>query len=408
VKLEKSPKEKKVHYIDLWGLREEKYRYLFGNDVQTTIWQELKPVAPYYFFVPKDFALQSEYEKFWKITDIFKKWSSGVKTHRDHFVVGFVKEEILQRLRVFTGNLTDELVKEGLKLKDTRDWKLREAREKAKRGDSENKIYSYAYRPFDDRKICYESLLIDRDRWPFTRHLLKENISLALMRRPIPPNDLTQVLAVDSIADINFYAYQTYFFPLYLYPEQPKDQLFSQEKSKSARIPNFTDEFLRTVEDSVGEKPTPEEIFYYIYAVLYCPTYRKRYSVPLPSNIEMFKELSNLGKELIDLHLLKAPGFDETEIGFPRGGSNIMAKVFYDEENQRVFINKEQYFEGVSKEVWSYRIGAYQVMEKYLKDRKTRKLSLNEINHYMKMTKAIRLTSELQEGIDELYRKLEI
>jgi hypothetical protein len=70
-----------------------------------------------------------------------------------------------------------------------------------------------------------------------------------------------------------------------------------------------------------------------------------------------------------------------------------------------VFINKEQYFEGVSKEVWEYRIGAYQVVEKYLKDRKQRKLPLDEIKHYMKFAEAIRLTIELQGKIDDVYGK---
>jgi hypothetical protein len=68
----------------------------------------------------------------------------------------------------------------------------------------------------------------------------------------------------------------------------------------------------------------------------------------------------------------------------------------------RVCINKDQCFEGISKEVWEYRIGAYQVMEKYLKDRKGRKLSLDEINHYMKAARAIHLTIGLQEKVDEL------
>ena len=85
-----------------------------------------------------------------------------------------------------------------------------------------------------------------------------------------------------------------------------------------------------------------------------------------------------------------------------------MEKVFYDEGNKRVFINNGQYFEGISKEVWEYRIGAYHVMEKYLKDRKKRKLSLDEINHYMKVAKAIRLTIELQKRIDDVYRRIEV
>jgi predicted helicase len=129
VKLERL--KKKVYYADLWGLRGQKYRYLSENDTETTKWQELKPVAPYYFFVPKDFALGEEYGRFWKVTEIFKKSSSGVKTSRDKFVVGFSKREILEKLRTFTGSLPDELAKETLKLRDTRDWNFSNSTKKS-------------------------------------------------------------------------------------------------------------------------------------------------------------------------------------------------------------------------------------------------------------------------------------
>ncbi|PIZ19221.1 MAG: N-6 DNA methylase, partial [Deltaproteobacteria bacterium CG_4_10_14_0_8_um_filter_43_12] len=185
-------------------------------------------------------------------------------------------------------------------------------------------------------------------------------------------------------------------------------------KDEVERTSNLTDKFLQAIRESLGSEPTPEEIFYYIYAVLYSPTYRKRYEeflkidfprIPMPADYESFKALSNLGRELIDLHLLKHHALDETWIGFPQSDSNKVEKVYYDENTRRVYLNKEQYFEGISKAVWEYRIGAYQAMEKYLKDRKGRKLSLDEINHYMKVARAIRLTIELQEKIDDIYRK---
>ena len=423
VKSEKPLKEKAVHYADLWGIREEKYKYLFGNDFQTTKWQKLEPFAPYYFFVPKDFALQAEYEKFWKVTDIFKEWSSGVKTHRDHFVVGFSKEEIVQRLRVFTGNLPDELVKESLNLKDTRDWKLKEGREKAKQEKLENRINPYSYRAFDNRRICYSFSLIEQgcDRWDLMKHFIsrdKNNIALVTTRQ-LTSVQFNHSFVTDKVSDMclisNKGRESNYFFPLYLYPTGiPQGQLFHKETTQTERILNLTAEFLEAIKASLGTEPTPEEIFYYIYALLFSPTYRKRYEeflkidfprVPLPSNYEVFKQLSDFGKELVDLHLLKHSDLEKTEVGFPNSGSNKVEKVGYAEEGQRVFINKEQYFEGIPKEVWEYRIGAYRVMEKYLKDRKGRKLSLDEINHYMKVAKAIQLTIELQEKIDSVYKK---
>ena len=116
------------------------------------------------------------------MTEIFKEWSSGVKTHRDHFVVGFTKEEIIQRLRIFTGKLPDELVAQSLNLKDTGTWKLNEARHKIKGQRVEDKIHPFAYRPFDIRFICYESAFIDRPRLPFMNNLLSENFGLVSVR----------------------------------------------------------------------------------------------------------------------------------------------------------------------------------------------------------------------------------
>jgi predicted helicase len=250
--------------------------------------------------------------------------------------------------------------------------------------------------------------------------LNRDNLGLNLTRRLRDP--LWQhVLSTCFITDKTILSSKDncYFFPLYAYLKEPVraiSQLPLRAKSETHRTLNLSSEFLNAVKESLGSEPTPEEILFYIYAVLYSPVYRKRYEeflkidfprVPLPSNYEVFKELSRLGKELIDLHLLKHPKLDKTEVGFPKNGSNKVEKVGYVEESQRVFINKDQYFERIQKQVWEYQIGAYRAMEKYLKDRKSRKLSLDEINHYMKVAKAILLTIGLQEKIDEVYTKAE-
>jgi predicted helicase len=414
IKSEEPFKQKTVRYADVWGLRQEKYKYLFGNDVRTTKWQKLEPTAPYFFFVPKDFALQAEYEKFRKVTEIFKEWASGVKTRRDEFMVSFSKEDLTQRLRVFVGNLPDELIGETFKIKDTKYWGINKAREKVRQIDFKDNILPYAYRPFDTRFVFYFPDIIERGdaRESLMAHFLRgDNLGLGIKRsRYMKVFEFKHLFVTRTISDINFFGDQSIFFPLYLYHASiPKGQLFHKKATGTERIANFTPEFLNAIKASLGNEPTPMEIFYYIYAVLYSPTYRKRYEeflkidfprVPLPSNYNAFKELSNLGKELVDLHLLKHPDLEKTEVGFPKEGSNKVEKVSYAEEGQKVFINKEQYFEGIPKEVWEYQIGAYQVMEKYLKDRKGRKLSLDEINHYMKVAKAIQLTIELQEKID--------
>ena len=408
----------KVFYADAWGLRKEKYGYLFKNDVTTTQWQELKPVVPYYFFVPKDFALQAKYDKFWKISEIFDKLSFGVTTHRDHFVVGFERNGIIQKLRTFLGNLPNDLVSQTLHLKDTGTWKLSEARQSVRGQKLEDNIFPYAYRIFDVRCICYEPSLIDRHRKEIMRHILnRENLGLNITRRLRDPV-WRHVYVTSLVTDKTLLSSKDncYFFPLYLYSEEPSGAQHVvplQDESKSKRQSNFTPEFLQAIRKALGTEPIPEDIFYYIYAVLYSPTYRERYQeflkidfprIPLPTDKKSFKSLSKLGNELVDLHLLKHRGLDDHGIGFPESGSDTVEKVRYDEETKRVYFNKDQCFEGIPKEVWEYRIGAYQVMEKYLKDRKERKLTLDEINHYMKVAKALHLTIKLQEKIDNIYR----
>jgi len=412
VKAEEPYKEKKVYYADLWGLRSQKYGYLLENNMATTKWQELEPAAPYYFFVPKDFALQEKYEKFWEVTEIFKEWGSGIITRRDTLAVAFRQDELQNRMLMFTNpDLPDSIVAESFKIGDTDEWNLHTARERVKNEEMHEFIKEYHYRPWDFRYIYYSDSVVSRTCKRWMKHLLSENLAL-IATRVITDIEGKGSFISTTIGDIHSISGQGYFFPLYLYPGESKEQMFTE----AGRIPNFTGEFLQTVKESLGTEPTPEEIFYYIYAVLYSPTYRNRYEeflkidfpkIPLPTAYELFKALSNLGKELVDLHLLKHQALNQTEVGFPESGSNRVERVRYDEPAQRVYISKNQHFEGISKEVWEYRIGAYQVMEKYLRDRKGRKLSLDEVNHYMKVGKAIRLTIELQQKVDQIYARVD-
>ncbi|GAG98242.1 unnamed protein product, partial [marine sediment metagenome] len=176
VKLEKSPKEKKIYYTDLWGLREKKYAYLFGNDVQTTSWQELKPVTPYYFFIPKDFALQSEYEKFWKMTEIFKEYSSGVQTKRDKFAVSFDRNTLRTNFLMFQNlSLPNEIIEKTFKVADTYEWNLEQARGEVNKENIDKRIKCYLYRPFDKRWIYYSDAVLARPFKRVMRHLLNKN-----------------------------------------------------------------------------------------------------------------------------------------------------------------------------------------------------------------------------------------
>ncbi len=402
-------KKPKVFYADLWGTREKKYDVLMKNDIETTKWEELKHTAPYYFFIPKDFSLLKEYEKFWKITDIFKEYSSGIQTKRDKLAISFDRDTIRKNFLMFQNiNFSDEIIEKTFKISSTYEWHLKKAREEINKENIDKNIKNYFYRPFDIRWIYYSDAILARPFIRVMQHLLNKNIGICTSRK-FPETISFGTMITRLIGDIHSVADQTYFFPLYLYPDKTRKEIFEQNRGE--RIPNFTDKFQQFAKTLFKTVPSPEEIFYYIYAVLYSPTYRKRYEeflkidfprIPFTKNYKHFKKLSELGKELADLHLLKHSALNEAYIGFPVSGTNKVENVKYDETNKRVYINKSQYFDNISKEVWEYHIGAYQVMAKYLKDRKKRKLSLDEINHYMKVAKSIKMTIKTQKQIEKI------
>jgi predicted helicase len=192
--------------------------------------------------------------------------------------------------------------------------------------------------------------------------------------------------------------------------------LFEPEAGYELRLPNLSAEILNRLSSSYGKTCTPEEIYYYIYAVLYSNIYRTKYAeslkidfprVPFASDFRLFKKMAGYGNRLVDLHLLKSKELDLPVAQYPVKGDNRAEKPKYDENTGRIYINKEQYFERISGEAWNYQIGGYQVCDKWLKDRKGRVLSLDEIKTYCKIITAIQKTMVLQEEIDPNYSTIE-
>jgi len=436
IKKERKGKACGVFYQDVYGLRENKYSYLNEADIHTTKWKELKPSEPYYFFVEKDFSLQAQYDKFIPVPEIFDKYSFGVTTARDHFVVGFTEEEIKQRMRTFTSNLSDDLIAQSADLRDTGAWSIKTARDVVKNIDWKKSFVQYSYRPFDDRRIVYLPALIERDRLEIMQHLLdKDNLALSLTRR-LRDQNWKHVFATHFVTDKTLLSSRDncYCFPLYLYQRKEKTKkssmknimmLFEPEADYFVRRPNISPSLLERLTKTFKKTPSPEEIFYYIYAVLYSKTYRTKYAeflkidfprVPFTEDYKLFKKMSEYGNRLVNLHLLKSPELDSPIARFQGKGDNRVEKPKYNPPLSPlkvrgvtgcVYINKTQYFEGIPSDVWTYQIGGYQVCDKWLKDRKERILSLDDIQTYCKLATAMQKTIEIQKNIDGFYKEIE-
>jgi predicted helicase len=381
----------KVYHKDMYGLRQNKYDFLDEATIENVGYKELKPKEPMYFFVPKDFELQEEYDKGFKIDELFKISSVSVVTANDSVLVDINENNLLKKVNEAFGNADKSFVER------------------------------YNYRPFDDRYIYYDVQKIERPRESTMRHMKKPNIAI-LTCRQLAGNEWLHVSVADGIVDDCRVSSKTkergYVFPLYIYKEN---------MGKEECIVNFNKElydniakglnYLPCYDDNILIDPTseyngvlyPKDLFDYIYAVLHSPSYRERYKeflkidfprIPYPTDWEKYRDLVEKGEELRQLHLMEDLPHS-TGVSFPVGGS--LQVDCYRWEKNRIYINSEQFFEGVSESAWNFYIGGYQPAQKWLKDRKGLTLSFEDVKHYQRIIYVLQQTKQLMREIDNIY-----
>ncbi len=396
VKLESSEETNMIHYCDLMGRRSHKHKFLNLNDLESTQWKQIKPSFPYYLFKPVDLEHEDAYHKYIAVTQCFNERSMAITIQKEF--VSF----------------------------------------------SNNGLDSIQYRIFDERYIDYGLDEISRPRYEIMQHLHKlDNIALVTLRRPRDErtgnfwvtNDITDKSVISSKDN-------AYVFPLYLYQNPQNDVPNLRKKqprmvdaeeadyfefNEQGRRPNLSQAFVRQMEAKLGlpfiteggafvddDAPQcfgPEDVFYYAYAIFHSPTYRQRYAeflkidfprLPLTSDVGLFGALVKFGAELVSLHLMKSPRLSEYMTTYNVDGDNIIARGYpqYDEKKERVYLNKKQYFGGAPPAVWEFHIGGYQALHKWLKDRRGRELSYDDLNHVQRMVVALAETVRIMAAID--------
>ena len=417
VKQHDSSSPAKVYYADMWGSRDEKYNMLSETDIRSTEWLELQPTSPLCLFKPRLTYYIGEYESGWEVLDIFNIRSVGITTSRDKLTIHWTAEDAREIVTDFVSLSVNE-ARDKYKLpKDSSDWKVHLAQEDlCNHPDAEQHIAAISYRSFDTRWTYYtgrSSGFHGRPRFEVMRHLQKENLGLCVCRIVTSPN-WQHALVTGRIADKSYISNRgsesAYVFPLYLY-SNPVEMEISTERSlnfKSAFLTAFSEAlgFPQTAPFNLPEGVSPEEILAYIYAVLYSPTYRQRYyeflkydfpRIPMPQAIDQFRTLATLGQRLIDWHLLKDMQIP-TRHRFEGEGDGVIERVQY--ADSKVWINPTQHFTDVPKRVWEYEIGAYQVCEKWLKDRRRETLRHEDVRHYRAILVAIAETLTVMAEID--------
>jgi predicted helicase len=427
-------KRARVFHADLLGGREAKFKTLAETDVSKTRWTELKPASPNYLFVPQSAKRHTEYDKAWLVTDIFPLNGWGIATRKDYLLVDFDRKPLVAKFMDILSLSADEAIaKYGIR--ESPHWDFRSAKSELNPNVSQA-VKPVLFRPFDTRNVFYDRAMIERGdhRYPLMRHMLKPNISLITVRRVETFAGFDHVFCTRSLSVLHTVSMKegNFVFPLYLYEEERAEQqkrrggtmlmaLFETSPGYITRRANMNPKFIDDLTQRLGLKWTPvdtgdlkktigpEDVFHYAYAVFHSPSYRKRYAeflkidfprLPLTGDLKLFRSLAAKGEELAALHLMESPRLDKLITEFPVKGTDEMEKVRYTDHDRRVWFNARQYFGGVPKAVWEFRVGGYQVCEKWLKDRKGRKLSYDDIQHYQRIVVALCETTRLMTEID--------
>jgi predicted helicase len=370
----------KIFHASLKGLATFKNQELLVSDISTTEWSSIEiEASEYYLLIPQSYNLKIEYDRGWKVTDIFPVNSVGIITGQDGETIAAKKSDA--ELLAQRHNLPISTIK------------------------------SILYRPFDTRHIVYDSNVVTRLRCGVMQHMLMgDNLGAIICSQQSQQGEWSLCGITDSIIESSAISNKTReinsLFPLYLYPTTAAEKAMGMEKR-----PNISEEFYSKVEFILGYKPTPEAIFYYIYAILHSRTYRNHYAefikrdfprVPITRNVDLFHQLGELGEKLVNLHLMKSPILNQTSSPFiDNGGGCIVDAGHPKYESGKVVINKQKDgFMDVPEAVWNFHVGGYQVCQKWLKDRKGRTLSQDDIGHYQKIVVALGQSIDLMAKID--------
>jgi predicted helicase len=393
-----------------------------------------KPTPPNYYFAAGQTAqdIDAEYQCLLDLPAVFGTgnrqsdkevyWATGFASQQDDLAISFSRDEVAKKMAALRDSKSFDELRQNYRLCTTDQWNYSKAKDFARRGLWQEHVGQVAFRPFDRRWTILHKHVLTILRKKVMSNLsgkASQNLGLISSRAV---NDLTfaHCFVTNEPVDKIFISSKTstnaYVFPLYI---TDKD-LYGQQGR-----PNFSDSFLSalvarfrlplTGNNRIPKGLTPEDIFHYIYAVFHSPCYRSRYAeflkidfprVPLTSSLELFRALAKLGGELVALHLMESPKLDKLITNWNGTTPSIeVEKITYADATVWIDKAKTEGFRGVPENVWNFHIGGYQVCEKWLKDRKGRKLSADDITHNQKIVVALAETIRLMAEIDKVIEK---
>ena len=418
----KNAKDAKVYYADLWGKKKDKLAALDAATMESVKWQEVQPTEPMLFFAPRDTEGEEEWNNAFGIAELMKVNGMGIITKRDTLCIHEDPEDARTAADDIVSLSKEEFYRRHDVPPDVRDWRYEWARKDVvDHGATREMIKAIAYRPFDTKFSYYSGVARGFMGWPvvkiFQHFNARDNLGFCLIKICSRDDDLP-VFVTDKITDKTILSSKdnANVFPLYLYEENmgKVEKRANLDKDIVAKIAAAVGDGTPTLPTCstrsarLNNPPSPEDIFDYIYGVLHSPAYRAKFKeflkvdfprIPYPKDAAEFSRFRDAGRELRMVHLMhdSEPTLSETRARFPVAGDNTVDKVEW--EDGRVYINATQYFDNVPVEAWEQPIGGYRPAEKWLKDRKGRILTQNDLKHYQRIILALAKTREIMNGL---------
>lgn len=381
--------EENIFSYDLYGARTNKYDLLTSLDSAGVDWCRIEAKQPNYFFCEKDLDGSEQYYEGIDLRKLFPVNSMGIASGNDSELVDFD-----------SSRLSNEY---------------------------DQGVMSFYYRPFDWRHTIFDNAVLQRARYRLMSNYVLPSIGLNVVRQSRGKG--LEVLVNNTISNRDLVTNHTYNFPLYLTDEIDGEVKYTANFDEH-ELKLFADKVALNVGNPLGNEwmngtgntLLPIDVFDYLLAVLHSLSFRSRYQellkigiprIPYPKDEGQFRELVKLGAQLRKIHLLETDAINRFITTYEGFGSDEVTKsmtakspgwVAHEDDDTigDVWINETQYFAGVPKLAWEFYIGGYQPAQKWLKDRKGRQLSKEDIEHYQKIIVALTETDRLMQEIDKV------
>jgi hypothetical protein len=400
----------KVSRCDLYGSRDSKSD-LLKNSVASEITNEIvNPRGPKYIFLHTNQETQDAYDAGISIEELFSIRASGIQTGKDEILIDFTKADLKKKLLKFADSSIpiDEVIS-GFNCRSGYGEKLLAKRKSILKDEQlVQRIASLMFTPFDNRFVFYRKDIVKVHSDEASRQMVSgKNLNLIVVRQ-VAGKPFSHAFVTRSLANQrSFYSTRgtTYQVPLLNLESEQRGLLFGEG------VTNFVVEQARKLlpKDLIDTEENLLRLFAFIYAQMYSNHYRSIFKDELqrdyphlfcPADIALFNTISALGQRLIDIHTGDVKPEQNGSFEIVGSFEKNIERPWYEDETIWLDGDKSFGFSGVPISVWNVEIGGYKNCEKWLKDRKDRKLLRSDRDDFLQILETLSETLEIQNLID--------